>query len=88
MLTVADLKKVEAWKYYPNAWFLWKPTRVLRCHRICTSKHLPQIPFALWLLVTLALISKIVAHWNVHYYVQLADEWQDLCILKNASFIS
>lgn len=37
-MNFADIEKIEAWKYYSNAWFLWKPTRVLCCHGICTSK--------------------------------------------------
>lgn len=37
LIFIADSKKVEAWEYNWNAWFLWKPTRVLCCYRICTS---------------------------------------------------
>jgi len=37
-MNFTDIEEVEAWKYYTNARFLWKPARVLRCHRIRTGK--------------------------------------------------
>lgn len=36
-LNVADFEEAETWKYHWNARLLWDPSRVLRCHRICTS---------------------------------------------------